>query len=202
MTTLYGLLALVGGVILVLQVAGSLIGLGGHADFDGGGMGGGDVGHDFDGDGGSDGAHEHSTLVGALSFRTLTAAATFFGLTGMIGTELDWAPWRTFILAAAAGTAALFAVHAVMRQLYALGTDGTVRHDGLPGHRGTVYVTIPAGRAGAGKVLVEYAERTVELQALTPEGREIPSGTGIVVRAVVGPDTVEVERVAAAEPVA
>ena len=200
MTMLYGGLALVGGTVLLCQTALTLLGFGVDADLDGG-----DADFDADGPGaggsdahGGDSDHGHSSLVGAISFRTLTAAATFFGLTGLLGGELHWPAWQTFALALAAGTAALFAVHAVMRQLAGLGVDGTVTHDALPGHRGTVYVTIPAGRKGVGKVLVEYAARTVELAASTP-GEAIPSGTGVVVLSVTGPDTVEVEPVHAVD---
>ena len=92
MTTLYILCILVGGTFLVCQFAMTLLGLG-HSGLDG------DVAHlhpdvfaghadgalhtDLDHD--VDGSHEHgsSWLFGIISFRTLVAATTMFGLAGM-----------------------------------------------------------------------------------------------------------------------
>ena len=49
-----------------------------------------------------------------------------------------------------------------------------------------------------GKVTLRLQNRTVEYQALTPHGA-LPTGSPVVVTAVLGPDTVEV---AAADPLA
>ncbi|MFH5804120.1 hypothetical protein [Alienimonas sp. DA493] len=205
MFAVYAVLALVGGTLLLCQVVATLLGLGGDfdADFDA------DVDVDFDtpdfdtpdvelpdaeaGDHGGDHGG-HGSFVGALSLRALTAAATFAGLFGLIGSELRWAAWLTALAAAAGGLAGLLVVSWVMRQLHRLGADGTVRTDDVAGCYGTVYVRVPADRAGLGKVLLEYAGRTVEMAALT-DGPELPSGTKIIVREVVGPDTADVAAV-------
>ena len=67
------------------------------------------------------------------------------------------------------------------------------------GRYGTVYVRVPADGGGAGKVLLEYANRTVELAATTV-GPALPSGTPVVVRAVTGPDAVDIAAVATDDP--
>ena len=203
MFAVYAVLALVGGTLLLCQVVATLLGLGGHfdADFDA------DVdadAPDFDAPDldspdadAADGEHAHGdhgghgSFVGALSLRTLTAAATFGGLAGLIGSELRWAAPLTAAAAAAAGFAGLLAVSWVMRQLHRLGADGTVRTDNVAGCYGTVYVKVPAERSGVGKVLLEYAGRTVEMAATT-DGPELPSGTAVIVREVTGPDTADV----------
>ena len=213
MTLFFTLLAVAGGTLLLCQTAATLLGVGGDnldADFDAD-AGDFDAG-DFDADGpdldagDADGDHHgggHSSLVGALSFRTLTAAATFAGLGGLIAQELHLALWLTLPVAAAAGTAALLVVHRVMRTLHRLGADGTVdpaaATGGVAGRYGTVYVRVPADGAGAGKVLVEYASRTVELAATTV-GPALPSGTPVLVRAVTGPDAVDVAAVNPDDP--
>ena len=59
-------------------------------------------------------------------------------------------------------------------------------------HNGTVYLRIPAHRAGSGKVTVELRDRTMEYEAITSDD-ELLTGAKVVVTGVVGPDTVEVE---------
>jgi hypothetical protein len=50
---------------------------------------------------------------------------------------------------------------------------------------------VPGQRAGVGKVTLKLQNRTVEYQALTPY-QQLPTGSKVVVTAVLGPDTVEV----------
>jgi hypothetical protein len=69
--------------------------------------------------------------------------------------------------------------------------DGSVSIHGAVGATGTVYLTIPADKAGAGKVLLTLQNRTVEYQAVTSHAA-LPTGAAIMVVDVVGPDTVDV----------
>ena len=200
MTLLFTTLAVAGGTLLLCQSAATLMGLGGDdLDADTPDLDADADAPDLDGDADGDHGHGHSSLVGALSFRTLTAAATFAGLGGLIAQELRLAVPVVLLVAAASGTAALLVVHRVMRTLHRLGADGTVRTEHVAGRYGTVYVRVPADGGGAGKVLLEYANRTVELAATTV-GPALPSGTPVVVRAVTGPDAVDVAAVAADDP--
>ena len=79
----------------------------------------------------------------------------------------------------------------VMRSLHRLRADGTARIDRSVGKNGTVYLPIPGGNAGTGKVTLNVQNRTVEYQAVTPD-QTLPTGAHVVVTAVVGPNTVEV----------
>ena len=197
MFNFYALLAIAGGTLLACQVVATLLGVGGDGDFDTDAEVDFDVETDVDADAGEQdhAAHGgHGSFVSALSLRTLTAAATFAGLAGLIGMELDWSVWRTGLAAALSGTAALFAVSWAMRQLHKLGEDRTVRTEGVAGCYGNVYVKVPARRGGAGKVLLEYAGRTIEMAATT-DGPELPSGTPVIVREVLGPDLADVAAV-------
>jgi membrane protein implicated in regulation of membrane protease activity len=189
---------LVGGTVMVCQFLLSLFGLGGHHDVGDGH----DVGHDFhagDHDTAHD-AHGHDQLhdaaqnwfVGVLTFRTITAALTFFGLGGLatVKSEMLGAGWSAAV-AAAAGLGALFLVAWIMRSLSRLQSEGTARIERAVGQSGTVYLTVPGNKTGLGKVQLNLQNRTVEYQAVTPQ-QTLPTGTKIVVTAVVGKDTVEV----------
>src|SRR5207248_865462 len=166
-----------------------LVELGGHHEL------GGDS-HDVAGHE-SDSATEHDThadhhetisswFVNALTFRTVVAAFTFFGLAGLAGSRQWGDGASTRLLAVAAGGGAMFLVAALMRALSKLRAEGTVRMDRAVGKGGTVYLPIPGQRAGTGKVLLNLQNRTVECQAITAQ-KDLPTGAPVVVVAVVGP---------------
>jgi membrane protein implicated in regulation of membrane protease activity len=100
-------------------------------------------------------------------------------------------PIETLPVAIGAGAAALFLVAWMMRLLHSLKSEGTVHIERAVGKRGTVYLTIPSKKSGAGKVLLNLQDRTVEYQAVTSED-ELATGSEVVVVGVVGGDIVEV----------
>jgi len=114
-------------------------------------------------------------FMGMLTFRTLSAATAFFGLTGIIGQRGDMEPLATLVLAAVAGIGALFLVSWIMKLLIRMNIDGTVRIEKSVGCRGTVYVSIPAGNAGQGKVQVSVLNRTMEYRAVTAQNASRPA---------------------------
>ena len=199
---------LIGATIMVCQFLLSLLGLGGHHDLGGDGhdLAGPDL-HDVGGHegGGHEGTahegtgHEGSTqsasssdwIFSVLTLRTIVAALTFFGLTGLAMQQTDLPQACNLTVALAGGAAALFLVAWVMRSLARLQAEGTARIERSVGKTGTVYLTIPGNRAGAGKVQLNLQNRTVEYQAVTSQ-EALPNGAKIVVTSVVSRDTVEV----------
>ena len=189
MATFFIVCAAAGGTLLLCQVLMGLLGLGGHHDFGGGhdvgaehDLGHHEVGHE----------HEDSWYVGLLTFRTLAAAITFFGLGGWLATTREGlsAPLQLAI-ALAAGGGAMFLVAWLMRSLARLQAEGTVRIERSIGTTGTVYLPVPAQKAGVGKVHLTLQHRTVEYQAVTAR-EQLPTGAKVVVVGVVSADTVEV----------
>jgi membrane protein implicated in regulation of membrane protease activity len=212
MTWLFLFCATVGGTILVCQLALTLLGfldLGGDlpdhptdVDFGSGDVSGhGDMsGHaDLDGDGLTDGhGHGHTSsdwLFGVISFRTLVAAITFFGLAGMTARSAEMNPPAQLLIAIGAGIAAMYGVYFLMRQVYKLSQDSTIRIKRAIGKTGTVYLPIPAAHGGAGKVQLVLQQRLMEYEAVTSHGQKLPGGAKIVVVGVVGSETLEVEPV-------
>jgi membrane protein implicated in regulation of membrane protease activity len=212
MPTLFLFCAVVGGTIMVCQFLLTLAGLGGHGlDVDHGT----DVAHDFAHDAGGHDAHggdaedhavghaHYSTwLFGVLTFRTLVAAVAFFGIGGMAARAAEMSLPNQLLTAVVAGAAALCLVHWMMRTLYRLGEDGTVRINRAVGLEGTVYVPVPADRTGAGKIQLRLQDRLMEYEAVTAEAAPLPTGAKVVVVGVVGASTLEVvpaQKPAAAE---
>src|SRR5262249_55418572 len=148
--------AVVGGTILICQFVLTLVGLGGDhsVDFSH------DVAHDFAANSGHDAAggdahsghtagqnHGSSWLFAVISFRTLVAAVTFFGLIGSAAQQAGQGPGVQLLLATAAGIGAMYGVHWLIRSIGRLGVDATLRVKNAIGQEGTVYVPIAAGRA-------------------------------------------------------
>jgi hypothetical protein len=201
MGTVFMVCAIVGGTLIVCQFLLTLVGLGGDQDAD---HGGGDHGGGAEHAGAHDaGHHEHggtdhgsAWFFSMLTLRTLSAAAAFFGLTGLAAHRAGFEDVPTMALACGAGVAAFFLVGWLMRFMHKLNMDGTARIDRAVGCRGSVYLSIPGAKAGVGKVHVSLFNRTLEYQAVTAQ-QDLPTGAPIVVVSVIGPDTVEV---AAATP--
>jgi hypothetical protein len=190
MEAVYLVCAAVGGTLLLCQFLLGLLGLGHH-----------DVDHDHDVGHGHDIDHDHeSWYVGILTFRTLVTAVTFFGLVGLATIEATEDSTLALTLALLAGLGALVGVAWLMKALYRLKADGTLRIDRTVGRTGTVYLSIPGNQAGAGKVTIKVQNRTVEYLAVTRQ-ETLATGTPIQVVGIVGPDTVEVTPVSLAPSV-
>jgi membrane protein implicated in regulation of membrane protease activity len=197
MTWLFLFCAIVGGTILGCQFVLTLLGfmdVGGDipddlpddADFSGA--------VDIDGDGLSEGQTHTSGdwLFGVISFRTLVAAVTFFGLAGMTARSAEMNPVAQLLVAIGAGVAAMFGVYWLMRQVYKLNQDSTIRIKRAIGKTGTVYLPIPAAHGGSGKVQIAVQQRLMEYEAVTGHGQKLAGGTKIVVVGVFDNETLEV----------
>ena len=204
MSTVFLFSAIVGGTILLCQLFLTLTGLGGH-DTGMDGHDGGDFGHgashgdvhDTHADHGSDAAshaqqHLSTWLFGVISFRTLVAAVTFFGLGGMAAYSASLHPVNQLAIALACAISAMLLVHWLMMMLYRLGEDHTVRISRAVGHEGTVYIPIPGDNAGPGKVQLQLQGRVMEYGAVTASQAKLSTGARVVVVGVVGGDTLEV----------
>jgi membrane protein implicated in regulation of membrane protease activity len=202
LTTFFLLCAVIGGTVLICQFVLTLVGLGGdHIGMDTGHDFHGDVGHDIHAGGahgaesdGHDAASNHgsSWLFAVISFRTLVAAATFFGLAGLAARSAGQGEGVQILLGAVAGVAAMYGVHWMVRTMGSLGEDGTVRVKHALGMEGTVYIPIPAAKAQAGKIQLKLQNRLVEYEAVTSGPQKLPTGTRVRVVGITG-STLEVE---------
>jgi hypothetical protein len=190
MTQAFLVCAVIGGALLAFQLLLTFFGIAGDAGHVGG--------HDFYVDHPASSGAEHNAiqagagwLLGFVTFRNLVAGLTFFGLAGLATTEAKWHPAASLASAAVAGLIAIAIVGLVMRGVYRLQDDGTIDIRSAVGRTGTVYVSIPGNKAGAGKVQVDVQNRTAEYQAVT-FADPLTTGSKIVVVDVVGPDTLEV----------
>ncbi len=176
--TLYIGAALLGGFLLLIQVALSVFGFGADGDVDVA-----DAGDAVDAAEGG---------FAGFSFRTVVAFLTFFGIGGWAALDAGLGAWVSVLIGAASGSLAFWIVGLLLSQTHRLASSGTVDIKNALGVEGRVYLTVPAERSGAGSVTVKVQGRSVQYKALT-RGREIKTGALCKVVAIATSDTLEVE---------
>lgn len=145
----------------------------------------------------ADGVHhsDSSWLFSVISFRTLIAAAAFFGVAGKASLSMGLSEPAALVLALGAGWGAMYGMYWMMRWVSGFASSGNERIGNAVGRRGTVYIPIPAEGQGKGKVQISMQNRIVEFQAVTDEGERLRTGEPVEVVAVDGSDLVRVRRV-------
>ena len=211
LSTIFLIAAVVGGTVMVCQFLMMIVGMGDDMSADVGGDVdlGGDVSDiSVDADLGADmaDADHHTTwshaadadighpdasrLFEVLSFRSVVAAITFFGLGGKAALASGMSETNSLLIALVAGAAAMYGIYWTMTQIYKLRSAGNQDIRNALGQPASVYVAIPGRREGMGKVQMQLQNRTVEYQAVTEHDATLKSGEQVLVVEVLGPDKV------------
>ena len=173
-TTLYMACAAVGGAIVFIQLAFTLLGFGGDdVDVDGG--------IDFDGD------HD----LQFLSIRAISGFLMMFGLAGWAGTISGWSPPVTAIVALLAGLTTFAAVAWLLSLQSKLDSSGNLDPRLAEGKSARVYLRVPGENSGHGKITVELQGRTAEFEAFTT-GADLPTGAQVRIERMTSPGVFEV----------
>ena len=135
--------------------------------------------------------------LGTLNFFTVQGVVTFlcvFGWSGVIIYGLSGNIPLAVILAFVLGAAAMYGVAKLIQASKKLAHNGTLNVRNMLGASGTVYLVIPAGGEGRGKVNISSGERFVEFDAVTEEKEALPDGTPIRVTDILGDNVLVVEK--------
>ena len=97
-------------------------------------------------------------------------------------------------IALGCGVAVMLLVAVMMRAIWRLQSDGTADIRDALGKTASVYLTIPAGRTGKGKVNVMLSGSLSEREAVTDDAEPIPFGTEVTVVGITGGTTLLVTR--------
>jgi len=158
------LCALFGGVILILRLILTVIGIDDH-------------------DGGFD-AHHTSSDAG-FQILTIQGISSFFAMFGVVGYSLYHSAnlGATLALAGAvaAGLGSVWIIQKIFMGMLQLQSSGTVALSSAVGSEGSVYLTV--GKDG-GRVQITFANRLREFEAVSVDGVTIPTGTAIRVQSV------------------
>ena len=174
---IFALIAIPSTLIMLIQTALLLIGIG-----DGGE---GDVDGDELFEGGGDG------LV-LFSVRGVVSTLTVMGWAAVALLE-TLSPALAIGIAVLLGAATLFGTAYLMRAVAKLQTSGNIDVENAVGKVATVYIPIPAKGTGAGKVTMTLQEKYSEFSAVTLGSEKLTTGTLVRVVSVDGTGVLAVE---------
>ena len=180
MELLFQACVVLGGVVLVLQVLLSLVGIGGddfevHAPPD--------VQAEGEAPTGEVGTSDALSL---LSVRAISAGVAIFGASGLV--LLRFVPgWLAAIVAIAPALLVATLTAWLTRLMLGMEVSGSLRLQDAVGQSATVYLTVPPASADAathGLIHLTLQGRSVELRAVTREAVPLKAGSSVVVLSV------------------
>ncbi|WP_372645232.1 hypothetical protein [Ancylomarina sp.] len=110
-----------------------------------------------------------------FSLKNLVAFFTIFGWTGIICVGSNLSPLVSTLIATLAGLIMMLIMASIMYFMGKLTEDGSLKMKNAIGKSGTVYLPIPAKRAGMGQVQVQV-QGLQTLDAYTDSDQDIPTG--------------------------
>ena len=163
-------------LVFIIQTIMTFIGLGTDADVDAGPM-----------DGSVD-SMEDGALSGGFSFRNLINFLLGYGWAGVLLFDDIEKRWLLQLLAIAVGLLFVLAFVFMFRQVMKLSHDGSFKMSETVGLKADVYLRIPAARSGRGKVQLSVKGSVHEIDAVTDNDAEIPTGGQVEIVEVLGDD--------------
>ena len=163
-------------LVFIIQTIMTFIGLGTDADVDAGPM-----------DGSVD-SMEDGALSGVFSFRNLVNFLLGYGWAGVLLIDDLEKRWLLQLVAIAVGVLFVLAFVFMFRQVMKLSHDGSFKMSETVGLKADVYLRIPAARSGRGKVQVSVKGSIHEIDAVTDNDAEIPTGGQVEIVEVLGDD--------------
>lgn len=186
---IFACIAVPATLVLVVQTILMLIGVGDEG-------GDADIEIDADGDGIFDGDIDPTGLdaLKLLSVRGIIAFLVVFGWVGYGMTNAGVSLWLTILVSFICGLSMMVALAFFVRGVMKLRNDGNIDNRNAIGVSGKVYLTVPAGRKGEGKVNVMLHGTYVERDAVTDDEEDIHTGCEIVVTGLSGQTALVVTR--------
>ena len=182
MQTLWGI-AIVASAVFIIQSIMTFVGMDSETNFDG----------DFDGDMSADGVGE-STPFQLFTFRNLINFMLGFSWTAIALRASTESTSLMLVGGVVVGVLLVCVVMYLFKWMSGMQQSGTIEPEALVGCKGSVYLTIPAGRTGEGKVQITVRSVIREYNAMT-DGDRLPNEAPIRVVAVLNGHTVLVEKV-------
>ena len=182
-------ITLASSLIFVIQTVMTFLGASHDGDFD--------INTDADApdiaDTDGDATVDHSTGMNLLTLRNFVNFFLGFGWTAVLLRGSVASTGLLMVISIIVGAALVFLVMMLFRGLARMQQSGNINiFKSAVGCQGTVYLTIPAGRSGEGKVQIVINEAVREYDAVT-DGDELRTGTAIHVVNVVNTTTLLVE---------
>ena len=175
--------AFVGTLVFVIRLG--LMFIGGEADSD----------IDLDADVGGEIEADPGHGLQIFSLSTIASFLMGFGWAGLIGfTALDLSVTISALLGLGGGAALVWLITILLKAVYDLQSSGNVSMEQAMGMEGAVYLTVPGGDSGRGRVRVVINETAKIYDAVT-EGEALERNARVRVAAVNADRTLTVVRV-------
>jgi hypothetical protein len=147
-------------------------------------------GSDSDAMGDAEMAIDDDAGVGSqyFTFKNMVAFFTLFGWVGVAGTQAGWNKVLVVLVALMAGIAMVILMVFMLSRMLRLQQSGTMQLKNAINQFGNTYLIIPAARKGTGKVQLKVQGSLHELDALTDDENDIPTGKMVKVTGLIGND--------------
>lgn len=199
---IFACIAIPSTLILLIQTILMFIGIGDDSDVDG--IGEAEIADDIEtdvsdgvfGDGDIDELPDEAGMDGLrlFTFRGIIAFLVIFGWVGLAMASGGIALYFTIPVAVICGLCMMLFIAVLVRAVMRLRGDGNVDNRNAVGSSGVVHLTIPASRAGIGKVHLMLQGAYVERDAVTDEENPLPTGSEVIVIGVSGQTTLIVRK--------
>jgi hypothetical protein len=130
------------------------------------------------------GDHHDGDEGGEFQIFTIKNFIVFFTVLGWGGLgflEMGMAGWLSMVLASVIGFIAMLIMASILYSMSKLVDSGTLKMRNAIGRNGEVYLRIPANKGGIGKITLNVQGSLRELDAITTDTQDIPSGSLVMV---------------------
>ena len=161
----YWIIAVPSSILLVIQIVMTLAG--GDGD---------ELDTDFEGDLDA-GDMEGGTGWQFFTYKNVLGFFTLFGWTGLGFLQMGLGLLIAVFFSVIAGLVMMALMAALFYYISKLHESGTMIMENAIGHTGEVYLRIPPSREGHGKIQVEIQGTLREMDAITDDEKELPTGS-------------------------
>ncbi len=175
----YWIIALIGSVIFIIILIMAFLG--------------GDMDSDMEMDGTEFEADDGGVGFQFFTLKNLVAFFTIFGWTGVVCIDYDLSNGLTLVIAIIAGLLMMVATTSLFYFMHRLTESGTLQMKNALGVIGEVYLPIGANRSKTGKVQIKVQGSLRELEALTDENEDLPTGAVVKVIEIISTELLLVE---------
>ena len=119
-----------------------------------------------------------------LTIRNLVAFFALFGWSGLAFDHHGFPIWLTIFLSSICGLIMMVIMSLIFYGLYKMQSFGNVNYTTAKGLTASVYLKIPPVGQGSGQIKVILQGKYVEMEALSTETMEIPTGASVLIKEV------------------
>ncbi len=119
--------------------------------------------------------------VGFFSVRSVVGFLLGVGWGGYCALQAGMGTMGAVLTGLAVGLVMFFIVAIMMRFIYGMRVDGTLKYQTLEGMEGTVYITIPPNGEPGGQVQISHPSQLLTIAAVQDGDKALPAQTRIVV---------------------